>query len=373
MTIAFLAPLKSPEHPEPSGDREMARLLIRALETAGHPVEIASRLRMLDRTGAATPGLAARARAEADAYVAAVQKRPPAERPRAVFSYHVFYKAPDVAGPRIAAALGVPYVVAEGSRAPKRAGGPWDAGHRLAEAALDVASAVLILNERDRPMLERSRPAGQRLVALPPFVDASAWPALARRPASSHGEPLRLLCVAMMRPGDKLASYRLLAEALAQVPGEGWRLDVVGDGAARAQVERLFAPFGERVRFAGRIEDRGELARHYAGADLLVWPAVNEAFGMVFLEAALQGCPALAGAFGGVPGVVRHGETGLLTAPGSVQAFAAALAALLADRAALQPLAAGALAFARTERSVAAAAGILDEVLATLAAGRSAA
>ena len=45
MRIAFYAPLKSPRHPVPSGDRQMARLIVRALEKAGHQVSLASELR----------------------------------------------------------------------------------------------------------------------------------------------------------------------------------------------------------------------------------------------------------------------------------------------------------------------------------------
>ena len=45
MRVAFYAPLKPPDHPVPSGDRRMARLLIQALGLAGHEVEIAARLR----------------------------------------------------------------------------------------------------------------------------------------------------------------------------------------------------------------------------------------------------------------------------------------------------------------------------------------
>ena len=50
-TVAFYAPLKSPDHPSPSGDRTMARLLLRALEEAGFAPEIASRLRTHDAKG----------------------------------------------------------------------------------------------------------------------------------------------------------------------------------------------------------------------------------------------------------------------------------------------------------------------------------
>lgn len=49
MKIAFHAPLKSPDHPVPSGDRQMARMLIEALRVAGHDVGIASELRTFSR------------------------------------------------------------------------------------------------------------------------------------------------------------------------------------------------------------------------------------------------------------------------------------------------------------------------------------
>ena len=55
MRIAFYAPMKSPNHPVPSGDGLMAQLLVRALEMAGHSVEVVSELRIY----AGTPEAAA--------------------------------------------------------------------------------------------------------------------------------------------------------------------------------------------------------------------------------------------------------------------------------------------------------------------------
>ena len=51
MRVAFYAPLKPPDFPIPSGDRTVARLLMRALGAAGHEVEIASRFRSRDGGG----------------------------------------------------------------------------------------------------------------------------------------------------------------------------------------------------------------------------------------------------------------------------------------------------------------------------------
>ncbi|MBK3773631.1 glycosyltransferase, partial [Azospirillum brasilense] len=69
----------------------------------------------------------------------------------------------------------------------------------------------------------------------------------------------------------------------------------------------------------------------YAAADLMVWPAVNEAYGMALLEAQAAGLPVVAGRTGGVPDVVRDGVTGLLPPVGDAEAFAAAVRALLDD------------------------------------------
>jgi glycosyltransferase involved in cell wall biosynthesis len=314
---------------------------------------------------ARTRTLAAQARAEADALVDAIVRGPASERPDVFFTYHVHYKAPDVIGPAVASALEIPYIVAEGSRAPKRAGGPWAVGHELAEAALDRAACILVLNERDREVLERIRPPGQRLVALPPFIDADRWPDYrGQRNDRSDGGAIRLLTVAMMRQGDKLASYRLLADALHQLPRDlNWLLDVVGDGPAHGSVHELFKPFETRVRFHGIVHTEVLLAGLYGSADLFVWPGVNEAYGMVFLEAALQGCPAIAGRFGGIPGVVIDGVTGRLVQGGDAGAFAAGLTELIGNPDVLRSLGGGAAAFARGERTLPRAAQVLRTIL----------
>ena len=74
-----------------------------------------------------------------------------------------------------------------------------------------------------------------------------------------------------------------------------------------------------------------ELAGVYAAADLYVWPACNEAYGMALLEAQAAGVPVVAGREGGVADVVADGATGLLVEPRAPAAFAAAVRSLLLD------------------------------------------
>ena len=368
-TVAFYAPLKSPDHPLPSGDRTMARLLMKALDKAGFAPQIASELRTLDKRGDPQHQaiLQQRSLEEASRLVAHYHDLPEERRPCLWFTYHVYYKAPDWIGPRVARALKIPYVVAEGSRAAKRAQGPWALGHEGAEAALDQADAVFVMTAHDRQALEAVRPPHQALIDCPPFLDMRDWPAPSA-PRSPRREP-RLLTVAMMRDGDKLASYRILASALERLGHLPWTLDIVGDGEARDEIVQLFASLAPRVRYHGQIESRADLKTLYEEADLFVWPAVNEAYGMVLLEAQALGCPVIAAAYGGVASVVRHGETGILTPPGDVAAFADGLSVLLGDHERRRTLCANAFRFVRQERDLDHAALRLRMILEKLTAG----
>lgn len=346
----------------------MARLLMKALDRAGYSPRLASELRTLDKTGNPDRQALIRQQSleEASRLIERYQVLPEQSRPCLWFTYHVYYKAPDWIGPRVAEALNIPYAVAEGSRAAKRAHGSWALGHEGAEAALDKADAIFVMTAHDREALERAKPPRQALVDLPPFLDLREWPAT-RGSLPPISEP-RLLIVAMMRKGDKLASYGILAAALERLQHLPWSLDIVGNGEARKEIVQRFASFADRVQYHGQIESRAELKALYESADLFVWPAVNEAYGMVLLEAQAMGCPVLAGAYGGVASVVKHGETGVLTQPGDTAAFADALNALLQDRDRLRILGAKALNFVRQERDLAHAALRLRHALEPLTA-----
>ncbi|MFB3079836.1 MAG: glycosyltransferase, partial [Lysobacterales bacterium] len=110
--------------------------------------------------------------------------------------------------------------------------------------------------------------------------------------------------------------------------GRPWRLLVIGDGTAREQATSALAAINDHVHWIGR-QDAEKLPGIYAACDLYVWPAVNEAFGMAFVEAQASGLAAVAGNYGGVQGVVNAPDCGLLVEPGNPEALAVAVAKLL--------------------------------------------
>lgn len=351
MRIGFYAPLKPPDHPAPSGDRRIARLFMAALRGMGHDVALLSNLRSHNRDGDATreAATAATGAAEVERLLSGWRENP-ASRPDLLFTYHVYHKAADYLAPALKAATGLPYVIAEASIAPKRKDGPWASGYAQAARAFEAADALLAVTALDRVCLSDFAGAG-KVTLFPPFLETGLFMTSATLRAD-HRRMLAerfklptdrpwLLAVGMMRSGDKLASFRRLAETLPLAADKPWHMLVVGDGPERAAVEAAFAPLRDRVSFIGQLEpDR--LSALYAASDLYVWPAVNEAYGMALLEAQTAGLPILSVRTRGVPDIVRHGESGWLTADDQPASLADGLQHLLDNPVLLQSLADGA-------------------------------
>jgi glycosyltransferase involved in cell wall biosynthesis len=236
-------------------------------------------------------------------------------------------------------------------------------GYAGSVAAILAATATVTVNPVDRAGIRRLRGDASLDLYLPPFLDLAAFTGPATAGAPTGRPRPRLITVAMMRPGAKLASYRLLACALARVPAPDWELVVVGDGPARAEVEAAFAGIDpQRIRFVG-AQTGPRVADWLRRSDLFVWPAIDEAFGMAFVEAQACGLPVVAGNAGGVSAVVAAGRTGLLVATGDVEAFAAGIRRLLTDGDLRQRMAREAAGYARAEHDLSVAATRLDALL----------
>jgi glycosyltransferase involved in cell wall biosynthesis len=336
----------------------MAQLFLAALRLAGHKPMLASRFRSYEGSGdlSRQTRLAALARQVAERRLRGYQEVPES-RPELWFTYHVYHKSPDWLGPEIASVLDIPYVVAEASVTPRQISGPWAIGYRAAKSAIRRADAVIGLNPSDRACVLPLLRDPSRWIAVKPFLDGASY-----RKRHSRGGPPRLITVAMMRHGDKLTSYRILGHALSRLLDLPWSLEVVGDGPARPSVEDALGAIADRVTWTGSLDDLF-IAERLALADIFVWPAYNEAFGMALLEAQASGLPVVAGMAGGVGELVDCGVTGLLVAPGNASAFAAAVRALILDPRRRQAYAKAARRRAIQEHNLPAAARRLNAVI----------
>lgn len=89
-------------------------------------------------------------------------------------------------------------------------------------------------------------------------------------------------------------------------------------------------PPGVRQQRGVRAESPEWIAA-WRAADLFVLPTHNEAFGLVYQEAAAAGLPAIGSRINAVPEIIEDGATGLLVTPKDIPGIARALEALIAS------------------------------------------
>lgn len=152
-----------------------------------------------------------------------------------------------------------------------------------------------------------------------PVHRSSEWRARLLNGRGEHS----LLCLYAGRLANEKRVDLLLE--VARTPGVA--LTIIGDGAQREALERLFA--GTATHFVGYLYGE-DLARAYASADAFLFTGPCETFGQVVQEAMASGLPAIVINQGGVVDLVKHGESGLVC-PADSQVFARAAQTLRDD------------------------------------------
>jgi glycosyltransferase involved in cell wall biosynthesis len=157
---------------------------------------------------------------------------------------------------------------------------------------------------------------------------------------------------------DLIDAFRRLHRAH---PGLAAKLVIVGEGPERPRIEQAVLRWGMagRVRLVGQVTDPRE---YYAAADLFVLPSHSEGCPNVVLEAIAAGVPVIATSAGGVPEILRHGQSALLVEPRQPRALVEAIALLLSDSHLARRLAANAAASSAARRSPAVRARALVEI-----------
>ena len=147
-------------------------------------------------------------------------------------------------------------------------------------------------------------------------------------------------------PGDPLVVYAgrvsfekrvdVLADAALKLAGKA-RFAVVGDGPALGYLKERLA--GSEAVFTGFL-DGDDLSAAYASGDVFAFPSDSETLGFAAIEAMAAGVPVVGARAGGIPHIVKDGETGVLVDPGDADALVAGIARVLDDAALARRLAA---------------------------------
>ena len=151
--------------------------------------------------------------------------------------------------------------------------------------------------------------------------------------ASAHSaDTLKLLMIGRL---TYYKGHELLLEAIREL--KNIKLTIIGEGELRPQIEQKIKEWGlsDRVALLGKVSDQhiGTAIEH---CDLVVLPSLErtEAFGLVILEAARRGKPALTAKVpgSGMAWVVMHDQTGWCVTPNSSAALTHQLDDLLQHR-----------------------------------------
>jgi glycosyltransferase involved in cell wall biosynthesis len=221
--------------------------------------------------------------------------------------------------------------------------------YRLADRVLTTGDAI-------KRLVERAGVPAERVVSVPAGVDTARFhPGVSGKAVREElglDPDARVVGLVANVRGSKGHRYFLEAarEIVAAVPAA--RFLVVGDGVGFEDVRRRVAEMGLQasVVMTGFRRDVPEVM---AALDVLVLPSVkSEATSQVIPQALAVGVPVVATRVGGIPEIVRDGETGLLVPPADAPALAAAIRALLDDPARAAGLAAAGQALVRERYTV---------------------
>lgn len=220
----------------------------------------------------------------------------------------------------------------------------WGQGskYKAMQFALRHADNVIANSDNTRNELLQMGVSGDRIVLINPGVDVGRF-----RP----GMPCNDLCAQIgITPNQKLIlsvgrlsrrkGFDKVVQSLPLLRAQG--LDahyaLIGIGEDREYLEKLARELDvtKFIHLLGHVSPE-DLPRWYNACNVFAMPnreinGDNEGFGMVFIEAAACGKPAVSGQAGGTGSAVVDGETGLRIDGNSIEAVAGALAAVLRDQ-----------------------------------------
>jgi len=176
-----------------------------------------------------------------------------------------------------------------------------------------------------------------RMEVLPHFIDATLY-----EPQYAPGAEV----VYVGRLSEEKGIGTLLA-AMEKIPEV--RLKVIGTGPMEKQLKD-FCQLAElkNVRFMGQLRHTEVMAEIGKSRFVVVPSLFYEPFGYLAIEAACMGKAVIASKVGGLPEIVKDGETGVLVPPGDAKTLSAAISALSADEPELRAMGRAARAFVET-------------------------
>ncbi|HEY3990295.1 MAG TPA: glycosyltransferase [Acidobacteriaceae bacterium] len=195
-----------------------------------------------------------------------------------------------------------------------------------------AASKFVCVSKAIREIALRAGYPDEKLIVRYIGIDCQKF---AAAPARSREENLILFVARLVE--KKGCEYLIRAIAQLRERRRDTRLVVIGDGPLRGELEQLAGSLRVPAKFLGvqgpdAVRDWMQRAWVLSNPSVTAANGDTEGLGMVFAEAQATGLPVVSTRHGGIPEVVRDGETGLLASERSVEELASHLERMLMDR-----------------------------------------
>lgn len=224
----------------------------------------------------------------------------------------------------------------------------------FARWSLSRAHAVVAVSEHVRQVAQSKAPwVAGRLRVIHNGVDTRRF---AFSPLGDRDRPFPFVLVGRLEP---CKGIDLALRALAETPGAD--LHIVGDGSQRPRLESLARALGisKRAHFHGFLSDPRDVV---AQAQAAICSSRKEGLGIALLEAMAMGRPVVAFPVGGVPEIVKGGETGLVARDKTPTALAVVMRQAMADHHKLADMGASARDFVAESCSIERMCGMYGDV-----------
>ena len=196
----------------------------------------------------------------------------------------------------------------------------------LAERAAAAASVITVSNANRRHISSTFRVPCDRIHVIPCGIDTTWFV-----PGTPDAQPPLVVCVARLREVKQL-DLLMQACAIVRDRGTAFRCVILGEGPERPRLESLRAGLQlESCIDMPGAATQSEVRQWWQLAGVAVLSSRSEGMPVSLMEAAACGVPAVAPDVGGIPELIVHGETGLVTPAGDARAFADALDEMLGD------------------------------------------
>ncbi len=210
----------------------------------------------------------------------------------------------------------------------------------LKKKLLQGVSKVIAISEKNKELLSVLHPSLEnRITMIHNGIDTTWFESQLLSFSKSDREEFRkdtfhtdsltpiITCVAELHP-RKGIHYLLYAAQKLGKERENIKIVIVGSGQEMETYKHFIKTYQleEYVLLLGRRHDIPQILK---SSDIFILPSLNEAFGLVLLEAMMAGLPIIATRSGGVPEIIEHQENGLLIPPQSEDAIVAAIKKLL--------------------------------------------